>query len=203
MTPDPAGTRTGRAAAWLLLGIAGCAEAQTDARERGWIDWSALDAGEVVVQTDKVSPGVVSVDVAVRIDASPEAIWDVLTACEIAPEYVPNVTDCTVVEQLDGGRAELFRQTVKPMFLIPAFDHVFRLDYTPYRRIDVTGLGGVIRHMSGTWWLEPQAEGDVLLVHHLELDPGLPVPRFLVRTALRRDLPKVVTAVRARAETNR
>jgi hypothetical protein len=54
--------------------------------------------------------------------------------------------------------------------------------------------------MEGSWWLLPQDDGRVLLVYELALDPGMPIPRFLVRATLKRDLPKVVKAVRERAE---
>jgi hypothetical protein len=185
-----------------LLCLASCARSALaqDDPDLAWIDRVALDAGDVVVKTGKVAPLIVSVDVAVEIHAPREAIWQVLTACEIAPEYVPNVVDCTLVETFDEGRAQLFKQRLKPAFFIPAFDHVFRLDYVPYSRIDVSGIGGLIEYMEGTWWLLETGPDTVLLVHHLELDPGLPVPRFIVRSALRRDLPRVLAAVRDRAE---
>ena len=83
---------------------------------------------------------------------------------------------------------------------MPTFEHVFRLDYTPYTRIDVHRVSGPISHMEGSWWLLPQPNGRILLVYELALDPGLPVPRFLVRATMKRDLPKIVAAVRERAE---
>ncbi len=79
-----------------------------------------------------------------------------LTACQIAPEYVPNVVSCRRLEVLDDGRAELFVQVIKPVFFIPAFEHVFRLDYTPYTRIDVHRVSGPIALMEGSWWLLPR-----------------------------------------------
>ena len=166
-----------------------------------WIDRDAVAAREVQLNTERGDrPLTVNVKLAVEVDAAPAAIWDVLRACEIAPEYVPNVVSCKKLEQLDGGRADLFVQTVKPIFFLPTFEHVFRLDYTPYTRIDVNRVSGPIAHMQGTWWLVPQDNGRILLVYELALDPGMPIPRFLVRATLKRDLPKVVGAVRARAE---
>jgi len=166
-----------------------------------WIDREALAAREILVQADRSErPLTVDVKLAAEVDATPAAIWDVLTACEISPEYVPNVVSCKKLEQLDGGRADLFVQTVKPIFFLPTFEHVFRLDYTPYTRIDVNRVSGPIAHMQGTWWLLPQENGRILLVYELALDPGMPIPRFMVRTTLKRDLPKVVGAVRKRAE---
>jgi len=140
------------------------------------------------------------VKVAVEVDAPATAIWDVLKACEISPEYVPNVQSCTKVEELDGGRAQLFKQTIKPIFFMPTFEHVFRLDYTPYTRIDVNRVSGPIAHLQGSWWLVPEVNGRILLVYEISLDPGMPIPRFMVRATLKHDLPKVLAAVRERAE---
>jgi hypothetical protein len=190
----------------LVLALAGVLaapplRAQSSDPDLGWIDRAAVDGGEVAVRTGKAGALVVTVDVVISIDAPPEPIWDVLTSCEIAPEIVPNVVSCERLEVIDGGRAELFIQTVKPAFFIPSFEHVFRLDYTPYRRIDVSRVSGIIETMQGSWWLIPQPNRSTLLVYHLELDPGVPVPRFFVRAALKRDLPRVVRALRERAET--
>jgi ribosome-associated toxin RatA of RatAB toxin-antitoxin module len=166
-----------------------------------WLDRGAIAAGEVQIYVERSDrPLTAEVKLAAEVDASATAIWKVLRACEIAPEYVPNVVSCKKLEELDGGRADLFVQTIKPIFFLPTFEHVFRLDYTPYARIDVNRVSGPIAHMQGSWWLLPQDNGRILLVYELELDPGMPIPRFLVRATLKRDLPKVIAAVRERAE---
>ena len=166
-----------------------------------WIDRDAIAAREVQVFVERSDrPLTAEVKLAAEVDAPATAIWDVLKACEIAPEYVPNVQTCKKLEELDGGRAELFVQTIKPVFFLPTFEHEFRLDYTPYSRIDVNRVSGPIAHMQGTWWLLPEDNGRILLVYELALDPGMPIPRFLVRATLKRDLPKVIAAVRERAE---
>lgn len=166
-----------------------------------WIDRDAVAAGEILVVAERSDrPLTVDVKIAAVVDAPPEAIFAVLKACEIAPEYVPNVVRCTKLEELDDGRADLFVQEIKPIFFLPTFEHVFRLDYTPYTRIDVHRVSGPIALMEGSWWLVPQDNGRILLVYELALDPGMPIPRFLVRATLKRDLPKVMAAVRERAE---
>ena len=169
-----------------------------------WIDRQAVASGMVFYQTDRAErPQVVLIKLAIDVAAPPQAIWDVLTACQIAPEYVPNVQSCRKLEVLNNGRADLFVQVIKPAFFIPSFEHVFRLDYTPYTRIDVHRVSGPIAHMDGSWWLLPQQGGHTLLVYNLALDPGFPIPRFFVRATLKRDLPKVLSAVRERAEAHR
>jgi hypothetical protein len=169
-----------------------------------WVDREAVAAREILVVAERGDrPLTVEVKIAAEVDAPPAAIWDVLKACEIAPEYVPNVVSCRRLEALDGGRADLFVQRIKPVFFLPSFEHVFRLDYTPYTRIDVRRVSGPIARMEGSWWLVPQPSGRILLIYELALDPGMPIPRFLVRATLKRDLPKVVGAVRERAEAAR
>jgi hypothetical protein len=200
-TPAPSdrrGRHAGRVAAALAcsLGLTATAQPNLD-----WVDQAAVAAREIVVNADRGDrPLTVDVKLAIEVDAAPQAIWNVLKACEVAPEYVPNVLSCKKLEELDGGRAELFVQTIKPIFFMPTFEHVFRLDYTPYARIGVHRVSGPIAHMEGNWWLLPRDGGATLLVYELALDPGMPIPRFLVRATLRRDLPKVLEAVRERAE---
>jgi len=187
-----------RTAPLALLFLTFGAGAQPDL---DWIDRDAIAAREVLVQAERSErPLTVNVKLAAEVAAAPAAIWKVLKACEIAPEYVPNVVSCKKLEELDGGRADLFMQTIKPVFFLPTFEHVFRLDYTPYTQIDVNRVSGPIAHMQGTWWLLPQDNGRTLLVYELALDPGMPIPRFMVRATLKRDLPKVIGAVRDRAE---
>jgi hypothetical protein len=168
----------------------------------GWIDRATLDSGTVQVIAERGDrPLTVQVRVAIKVRAPPQAIWDVLTACQIAPEYVPNVVSCRSLEIVDEGRAELFVQTVRPAFFLPTFEHVFRLDYEPYERIGVHRVSGPLARMDGDWWLLPQPDGAILLVYELAVDPGLPVPRFFVRATMKRDIPKILTAVRNRAES--
>jgi hypothetical protein len=182
-----------------LLSLSFAAGAQQP--DLAWVDRTAVEAREILVYAERGDrPLTVEVKIAAEVDAPIPAIWDILTRCEIAPEYVPNVVSCRRLERLDGGRADLFLQEIKPIFFLPTFDHVFRLDYTPYTRIDVQRVSGPIEHMQGSWWLLPRDNGRVLLIYELALDPGLPIPRFLVRATLKRDLPKIMRAVRERAE---
>ncbi len=175
-----------------------CEEPEPDL---SWIDRQAVASGMVFYQTERGErPQVVVIKLAVAIAAAPQVIWEILTACQIAPEYVPNVQSCRKLEVLDNGRSDLFVQVIKPAFFIPSFEHVFRLDYTPYTRIDVHRVSGPIAHMDGSWWLLPQQDGHTLLVYNLALDPGFPIPRFFVRATLKRDAPRVLSAVRERAE---
>jgi hypothetical protein len=185
----------------IAAGSLGLARAQEQPPDLGWVDLELVAGGETVLRTGK-DGNAVTIDVATRIDAPKEAIWAVLRACDVAPEYVPNIVACRRIDTVNEGKSELFVQTVKPAFFVPRFEHVFRLDYFPYTRIEVHRVSGPIAEMDGTWWLLDQEDGAVLLVYSLRLQPGFPVPRFFVRSTLRRDVPTVLEAVRTRAEAH-
>jgi hypothetical protein len=203
----PGPSQRQRWSAWYAAALLALSAGVRDAAaqpELAWIDRDAVAAREIIVNAERGDrPLTVLVKIAAEVDAPPDAIWKILTACEIAPEYVPNVVSCKKIEELDDGRTDLFVQTIKPIFFLPTFEHVFRLDYTPYSRIDVHRVSGPIAYMEGSWWLLPQDNGRILLVYQVALDPGLPIPRFLVRATMKRDLPKIMMAVRERAEAAR
>jgi ribosome-associated toxin RatA of RatAB toxin-antitoxin module len=182
-----------------LAAAAAPTSAQITEPDLTWSNGAALEAGEVELHMNKEGR-ITEVTATILVDAPPQDIWDVLVACEIAPEYVPNVVACRSIELVDDGAGELFIQTIKPAFFIPSFEHVFRMDYQPFQRIDINRVSGPIKLLESVWWLKPRGDGRVSLIYTLRLDPGIPIPRMFVRTTLRRDLPRVLLAVRERAE---
>ena len=181
----------------LLAASAHAADGEPDL---AWIDRTLLDRGEVQVHPDQIEHGVVHMRFAVKVAAPVPMLWDVLKDCPRSAEYTPNIVSCRSLEILDGGRAELFTQTIKIAFFVPSFEHVFRLSYDPYTHIGVHRVSGPIDVLDCNWWLVPQTDGSVLLVNELAIDIGLPVPRFLVRATMRREVPKMLTGIRDRAQ---
>jgi hypothetical protein len=184
----------------LLVGPARAVDREPDL---GWLDRALLERGEVQVHPDSIEHGVVHMRFAVKVEAPVTALWDVLKDCPRSAEYTPNIVSCRSLEILDDGRAELFTQTIKIAFFVPAFEHVFRLSYDPYTHIGVHRVSGPIDVLDGNWWLLPQEGGSVLLVNELAIDIGLPIPRFLVRATMRREVPKMLTGIRDRAQAAR
>jgi hypothetical protein len=183
--------------------FAGPASAVDGEPDLGWLDPAVLDRGEVQVHPDQIEHGVVHMRFAVKVAAPVPILWDVLKDCPRSAEYTPNIVSCRSLEIQDGGRAELFTQTIKIAFFVPSFEHVFRLSYDPYTHIGVHRVSGPINVLDGNWWLVPQADDRVLLVNELAIDIGLPIPRFLVRATMRREVPKMLTGIRDRAQAQR
>jgi hypothetical protein len=65
--------------------------------------------------------------------------------------------------------------------------------------VSIERISGDLRVLRGSW--ELQSDGDYTIAHYaVELAPGFWVPHWIVRAVLRRDLPKMLRALRARAE---
>lgn len=181
----------------LLVGPVLAAASEPDL---SWIDRATLDRGEVQSLAEHTDHGVVHMRFAVKVSAPVTRVWDVLKDCPSSAQYTPNIVSCRSLEVLDNGRAERFTQTIKIAFFLPSFDHEFRLDYDPYSHIGVHRISGPIDTLDGDWWLVPQADGAIFLVNELALDIGLPVPRFIVRATMRREIPKMLIGIRNRAQ---
>ena len=187
-----------RVAAPLLLCLAIVAAAQDPSSD--WIDARLLEAREVQLEFGEDQRFRGRLRAAILIDASPARIWDVLRDCEAAPEYLDNVLSCELVDTLDGGRAQVFRQRAKLRWFLPSFEHEFRLDYEPYDRITVSRVEGPLERLEAAWTLESITPTRTRVVYVLDIEPGPLIPNFLLSGPLQRDVLNAMRAVRDRAE---
>ncbi len=188
-----------RVAPLVGLLLAGSGLAQVLERPSAeWAQRERLLAGEILVHVDNAGRFRGHVQAAIAIKASPEAIWQVVTDCDKAPEFVPGVLSCERLKVLEPGRVELFRQIVKYSWYLPRLEYEFRLEYFPYQQMNFRRVKGSLRRLDGTWWLEALDAQTTLVFYSVDLDPGFLIPKFLVRQALSKDLPKVLAALRER-----
>src|SRR4051812_1038708 len=65
---------------------------------------------------------------AIDVPAPIEAVWAVITDCDLAPKMVASLKSCRVVERDPAGRWEV-REQVSKGGLIPSVRSVFRSDF--------------------------------------------------------------------------
>jgi len=161
-----------------------------------------LAAGQVAVRVAfKDGESRVRVNAAVRVHATPEIIWRVLTDCDHAPNFVPGVKRCRRVQSAPDGSWDIVEQEAKYSWLMPAIRCVIRSEYKRPQRIDFKRIGGDLKEEEGHWVLEDPAGPEATLVEYeLQVDPGFWIPRVLARHSLRTELPAALQAVRARSE---
>lgn len=176
--------------------------------EGTWVDDQSvqqqLAAGQVAVNIAFDGDGSrVLVNAAVRIKASPEAIWRVLTDCDHAASFIPGVKRCRRVQTAPDGTWEVIEQESRYSWLMPSVTTVVHADYKRPERIDFKRVSGDLKDEEGTWLVEKDqhVHADSMTVEYeLHVDPGFWIPRVLVRHSLRTELPAALAALRARAE---
>lgn len=175
----------------LLLTGTAYADMAADAEQHGDIDLS-------VTLDSSAQSG--SARAAVRIHADRRTVWALLTNCASARKLVPGLDECTVIETAPDRSWQLIRHVVDYSWYVPKLTFVFRADYAYPQRISIRRVSGDLRVLEGSWDL--QKDGDFTIAHYsLALAPGFWVPRWLIKAALRHDLPKMLRALRSLAES--
>ena len=162
----------------------------------------ALQRGEVLVDArpDAGAQGG-EVHAAIQITASPARVFAVMTDCEAALRFVPHLRECVVLERDPQGRSEVIAHVSDLGWYMPASRYTFRATYDPPRTVEFAHVAGDFRENSGRWDLLPQPGGGATLVtYRVRVVPRAPVPEWVVRVALRRELPRLLEALRKYAE---
>ena len=166
------------------------ADLAQESAQHGDIDVAVtLDAGE--------QSG--SAKAAVRIHARREVIWSLITSCAEALHLVPGLVACEVKETAPDGSWQRIRHVLDYSWYAPKLTYEIRATYDQPSRVSIERVSGDLRVLRGSWVLE--SDGDSTIAHYrVDLAPGFWVPRWIVRAALKRDLPKMLRALRTRAE---
>ena len=161
-----------------------------ESTQHGDIDVAvALDAGE---QSGSASASV-------RIHARREVVWSLITSCAEAVRLVPGLKACDVMETAPDRTWQRIRHVMDYSWYAPKLTYEIRASYDEPSRVAIERISGDLARLRGSWVL--QSDGDDTIAHYaVDLAPGFWVPRWLVRGALRRDLPKMLRALRTRAE---
>jgi ribosome-associated toxin RatA of RatAB toxin-antitoxin module len=130
------------------------------------------------------------------VRADPAAIWAVITSCDEAFVFVDGLERCEIL--VDGERRVVVHQVIDKSWLLPRQDFVFESLREPYREIRLHLLKGNLNALEAHWLFQPVPEG-TLVEYAVRIEPSFPVPDFLVRRNLFRDMPDLLACVRALA----
>ena len=136
----------------------------------------------------------------VRIHAPREVVWSLITDCKEALKLVPGLVACNVLENAPDGSWQKIRQVLDYSWYIRRLTYELRATYDKPDRVSLERVSGDLKTLDVSWRL--QKVGNDTVAHYVvELAPGFWVPHWLVRMALKRDLPKMLRALRSRAES--
>jgi hypothetical protein len=135
----------------------------------------------------------------VRIHAPRETVWSLITSCPESLRMVPGLEICDVQETAPDQSWQKIRHVMNYSWYVPKVTYVIRATYDRPAKVSIERISGDLRILKGSW--ELQSDGDYTIAHYtVDLAPGFWVPNWIVRTVLRKDLPKMLRALRSRAE---
>jgi hypothetical protein len=140
-----------------------------------------------------------SASASVRIQASREVVYSLITSCSEALHLVPGLLVCEVVDTAADRSWQQIHHVMDYSWYMPKLSYVLRASYDPPSRVSIERISGDLRTLRGSWVL--QSDGKFTIAHYaVDLEPGFWVPQWIERATLRRDLPKMLRALRSRAE---
>lgn len=152
-----------------------------------------LVRGEILLLDARSSEAGGSARVQVLIQASAEAVWNVIVSCGQSFIFVDGLRQCEVLEE-DRNRA-LVQQVVKKGWLVPRQEFSFESLRQPYRDIHFNLVEGNLKSMRGSWQFTELAQG-LLVDYEIHVRPGLPVPGFIVSYVMRKGMPDLIACIR-------
>ena len=140
-----------------------------------------------------------SASATVRIHARRETVWSLITSCPESVRMVPGLEICDVLETAADQSWQKIRHVMNYSWYVPKLTYVIRATYDPPSKVSIERIAGDLRTLRGSW--ELKSDGDYTIAHYtVDLAPGFWVPHWIVRSALRKDLPRMLRALRSRAE---
>jgi len=164
------------------------------------IDLLAADMPVLDVWPGAQDSRIVEVFGAIDIDASLAQIWEIMKNCDKQLQIIENMTKCRVENKDDSAGWDERLQVLNIGFLLPRVKSRFRSEYSPYREIKISRIGGDLAILDGLWNLTTLQGGQTRVTYRARLKPKLPVPRKLMRKATAKDMPKVLRNLRGLAE---
>ena len=168
---------------------------------------SASDLAQEAEQHGDIEVGVVldaaeqsgQASATVRIHALRSTIWPFITSCTEALVLVPGLVDCQVLETAPDESWQRIRHVLNYSWYVPKLSYEFLARYDKPNRVTIERTSGDLKTLHVSWILRPDGEYTIAQ-YAVDLAPGFWVPHWIVRVALRRDLPKMLRALRTRAE---
>lgn len=157
-----------------------------------------LERGDIVVSVEGTASGDgAHVVAAIDVPMPPQVIWPIMTDCNRAPGFVPNLISCKILEQDPQGAWDVREHVSSPGLLLPNFRTVFRSDYELNRRIHFTRVAGDFRKSDGDWHLMPIHDGTATrIVYVANIDYRSWVPNSWIRDNLQKAMSKILAALR-------
>ncbi|NNE06494.1 MAG: hypothetical protein HKO64_12705 [Xanthomonadales bacterium] len=185
----------------FLLGLAWALPGAADDSVPAAVDDEAtlerLKRGEIVVENARTDESGGAVRVQALLHAQWQEVWEFIADCESVFRYVDGMRQCELLDTRIEGQADVSRihQAVKKSWLTPLMEYTIEVRREPPSRVDFKLLEGDLKSMEGGWRFVETGDG-LLVTHEIRVRPSFPVPRWLVRRSMRKDIPDMLACLR-------
>jgi ribosome-associated toxin RatA of RatAB toxin-antitoxin module len=165
-------------------------------------EWSLLSQGQVVVkQNISTSKAMPSVEARILVSTSPEKAWPVVANPEVLMSEERRVKRVKILSQEGNRQAVAF--SVLMTHLLPTFNYTLEQNLHPPNLVRFHRLSGSFQEIQGFWRLIPAENGrKTILVYNLKMDAGPLIPRSLLLSAVKADLPNMLQNAKRAIEQN-
>ncbi len=156
-----------------------------------------LRGGEILVES--VDAGATKFVLArICIEQSPAQVWPILTnPFEFENKICTHMKSVEMIT--DRPDWSIMRCVFSVCFFLPKMSYTVESKYNGHREVQFRRLAGTFKDFRGCWMLRPLASGNTTeVIYSMSVDPGMPLPKWLVREALESELPHTLVALRER-----
>ncbi len=160
-------------------------------------DRAKLENGEVIIGLREID-GIKYVSGRIMINASPDKVWPVMVnPFEFQKKISPRMSNVDVL--VDKEAESILKVTLDVPFPLPKVTYIVKSNYEKDKSVKFRRIGGLIKDFRGTWEMLPACNGTKTdLIYCMYIDPGFPVPQFIVREGVKMELPSTLIGLRNR-----
>jgi ribosome-associated toxin RatA of RatAB toxin-antitoxin module len=137
----------------------------------------------------------------IDVDASAETLFAIVTDLESYPEWLTDVKEVEILgHDADGlPTASTMRVDVTIKEVTYTLDYA---DDAPHRGAWTSRPGGDVKLIEGSYEFAVNEDGGTTVTYSLAMDPGFPVPGFLLKRAAKHVTAQALTGLKSRAEAS-
>lgn len=134
----------------------------------------------------------------ITVQASPDAVMDVIADFEAYPEWQPEIKAVEVLETDDDGWGTAVRFTVDAKIF--SMTYVLGYTYTDDAMHWTLLEGDQVRKIDGSYHLADKGDGTTEVTYDLEVVPAISLPKMVRRKAAQRIVDGALAGMKARVE---
>ncbi|HEY9772253.1 MAG TPA: hypothetical protein V6C81_00430 [Planktothrix sp.] len=136
----------------------------------------------------------------ILINQPPAVVWPILVnPFEFSGKICPRMKRLDVL--VDQVETSVLRCTMTICFPFPTVSYTVESKYSNENVVEFKRLDGFLKDFRGCWVLRSRDNGNATEVcYSMFVDPGIPIPKWMVREGVKSELPKTLLGLRNRVD---